>query len=247
MEQELPAIGSLESKCPSCSHPLDLPPERKTRCPYCGKAIYLRTRPADRKRVLLTEDQAELVKEQWAMIDGVHAEYVFHHKRVRNTKARLASRLGEAPTAEQVRLELLIEDGEIHARRHQWGMFSAVRREMAEIVRRTSGSSRALPEYLEVCYLQLNGPNNLAIHIDRLTGTPMVDSRLPPWDPKHGQVTPLALARTRQLIEETRLERKAIREMFLDAASNLRASLSLPLSANRAWRRLDKCLFREAE
>lgn len=244
MEQGLPAIGNLESKCPYCSHPLEHLPERKTRCPCCGNAIHVRTRPADRKCVLLTEDQAELVKEQWAIVDGVHAEYLFHRKRIRDARADLTVRLGGEPSAEQIRLELLIEDAKIHARNHQWGLFASVRQQMADIRRRTSRPVEALAEHLEVCYLQLNGPNNLATFMDRGRRTPILDPRFPSWDPKGGELLPLTLERTASLVEEACLGRETVRAMFIEAATRLRLSLELPLSSKRAWRRLSRQLFR---
>jgi hypothetical protein len=243
MEERLPAIGNLESQCPYCAHSLDPRPQRKSRCPHCGEEIHVLTRPVDRQRVLLTEDQAEKIKEQWAIVDGLHAEYLLHRRRVREARADLAATLGKKPSHDHVRFKLLIEDAETHARHHQWGFFCSVRQEMAEIVRRTSELKDALSEYLEVCYLQLNGPNNLVTHIRQGQRTPVLDRRFPPWDPKHGEVVPLTLERTRRLVEETGVAREAVREMFVKAASDVRPSLSLPLSPERAWRRLRRRLY----
>lgn len=245
MERGLPAIGNLESKCPYCFHTLERRPERKAKCPHCGKEIHVWPRPADRKRVLLTEDQAEAVKEQWAIVDGVHAQYLAHRKRVRDVRAKLTDRLGEKPSAEQVRSHLLTQDAMTHARNHQWGMFSSVRQEMAEILRRTSGSASALAKYLEVCYLQLNGPNNLATYMDKGIRTPVLDRRFPPWDSASGGLVPLTLARTRDLVQECALSQEATRAMFIESATSLRESLRLPLSPKRAWRKLSKRLFQK--
>ncbi len=40
-------------------------PERKTNCPHCGNAIFVRMRPYDRARVLLTEQQASRIEAEW--------------------------------------------------------------------------------------------------------------------------------------------------------------------------------------
>jgi uncharacterized Zn finger protein (UPF0148 family) len=51
--------------CPYCEEPLPKRPKRKTICPHCGNAIYVRVRPLDRARVLLTEAQTRQVENEW--------------------------------------------------------------------------------------------------------------------------------------------------------------------------------------
>ena len=58
-------IGRLGSDCPYCERALPKRPERKTACPYCGEWIYVRSRPLDRARVLLTGQQASQVEAEW--------------------------------------------------------------------------------------------------------------------------------------------------------------------------------------
>ena len=49
-------IGSLDS-CPYCAKTLIKIPKRKVECPFCNEFIYVKTRPTDQARVLVTEDQ----------------------------------------------------------------------------------------------------------------------------------------------------------------------------------------------
>ena len=51
-------IGEIDS-CPYCNKKLEIIPKAKKKCPHCGKYILSRTRPLDRKKVLLTENQAK--------------------------------------------------------------------------------------------------------------------------------------------------------------------------------------------
>jgi DNA-directed RNA polymerase subunit RPC12/RpoP len=49
-------IGSLDS-CPYCAKALIKIPNRKVECPFCNELIYVKTRPTDQARVLVTEEQ----------------------------------------------------------------------------------------------------------------------------------------------------------------------------------------------
>lgn len=64
-------IGEID-KCPHCKKQLINIPERKRKCEFCGDYIYVRTRPADRKRVLVTEDQTTEIEDQWTEVYTVN-------------------------------------------------------------------------------------------------------------------------------------------------------------------------------
>lgn len=63
---DLTEIGVTGDECPYCGQPLPKRPGRKAKAPCCGKPIFVRTRPADGKSVLLREDQLPLLESQWA-------------------------------------------------------------------------------------------------------------------------------------------------------------------------------------
>lgn len=54
----------IGTKCPYCNAPLNPVPQRKKKCPSCGKFIFVRTRPSDRQRVLVTEEGAKRIDEE---------------------------------------------------------------------------------------------------------------------------------------------------------------------------------------
>lgn len=58
-------IGRLDNVCPTCKTTLAKRPGSKTKCQRCGGLIFVRTRPFDRQRVLLTEAQAKIVEGEW--------------------------------------------------------------------------------------------------------------------------------------------------------------------------------------
>ncbi|MCW5723482.1 MAG: hypothetical protein KIS81_00825 [Maricaulaceae bacterium] len=65
---ELGLIGKLEAVCPHCESSLPKFPVRKTACRACGGINYVRTRPFDRKRVLVTASEAEEVEAMWSAL-----------------------------------------------------------------------------------------------------------------------------------------------------------------------------------
>jgi hypothetical protein len=66
----LKEIGFVDAICPYCSSALEKKPSRKKKCPDCGNFIYVRTRPIDRERVLVTEEQTAEIDRQWEIMSG---------------------------------------------------------------------------------------------------------------------------------------------------------------------------------
>lgn len=64
-QPEFSALGTTESVCPYCMAKLEKFPQRKTKCKSCGQPIYSRTRPLDGEKVLIREDEIELLEDQW--------------------------------------------------------------------------------------------------------------------------------------------------------------------------------------
>jgi len=65
LDKRFSEIGRLDDVCPNCGTALAKRPGSKTKCQRCGGLIFVRTRPFDRKRVLLTEVQAKIVEAEW--------------------------------------------------------------------------------------------------------------------------------------------------------------------------------------
>jgi DNA-directed RNA polymerase subunit RPC12/RpoP len=65
---KLSELGRIDSVCPYCERELSRRPERKSRCPHCGDSVFVRIRPFDRKRVLLTEQQTSAEESEWTAL-----------------------------------------------------------------------------------------------------------------------------------------------------------------------------------
>ena len=62
------ASGPIElasAACPYCGVVQDPPPQRRKKCRDCGEVIHTRTDRVERKRYLLTADEAERRKREW--------------------------------------------------------------------------------------------------------------------------------------------------------------------------------------
>ena len=53
------------NKCPYCKKRLEKVPSRKKKCDFCGKYIYIRTRPKDKKKVLVKKDEINKIEKEW--------------------------------------------------------------------------------------------------------------------------------------------------------------------------------------
>ncbi len=55
-----------EPICPYCKATLKKTPQRKTKCPFCEKPIFVKSTPTDRNKHLMTEEEAIEVESKWA-------------------------------------------------------------------------------------------------------------------------------------------------------------------------------------
>ena len=53
MGNKLIEIDVEKQECPYCHKKLSKVLKRKTKCEFCGKSIYVRTRPKDMKKILI--------------------------------------------------------------------------------------------------------------------------------------------------------------------------------------------------
>ena len=103
-------IGNTEAVCPHCDHVLEKKPGRKKKCPHCGDFIYVRTRPIDRQRVLVTLEQAEEIEDQWSNQVSARSFPVGDANRIAKEKAKLKKRFGAEPSENDVSWSILNQD-----------------------------------------------------------------------------------------------------------------------------------------
>lgn len=81
-------------ECPYCQGILVKVPARKTKCPHCGKYIFVRTQPKDKKRVLVTEEQAAAIDYEWESQQAANDHFVGGQEEFYREKELLKKRFG---------------------------------------------------------------------------------------------------------------------------------------------------------
>ena len=242
---QLKEIGTLEDVCPYCSALLKKRPQRKAKCRDCGHFILVRTRPADRKRVLVTEHQAEEIEAQWAEIHSVPPCRISWKEGFNEEKQRLTTKFGHEPSDNDVTWSLLNKELLDHSAKQHWGLYRNALFEMGEVLRAESKLVEALSRYLEVCYLDLNGPKNQGPidESERKLLREMFGEDIRPFKSEDGELYPGMLYYAEYVIRKLGLQSDAVRDRFLSAAATLQKALGLPVSAEAAWTRLKNELF----
>ena len=65
MNNKLIGIENTKKECPYCFKKLSKIIKRKTKCKFCKKPIYVRTRPSDMKKILIKETEIKKVEIEW--------------------------------------------------------------------------------------------------------------------------------------------------------------------------------------
>lgn len=226
-----------ETLCPHCGSAFDRPPQRKTKCKSCGNVVFVRTRPKDRQRVLVTPEQAAALEEEWSQ--------QYEYARVIRTarpgfdaeKAALTQKFGGTPKNTDVTWSVLNKERLRHAAENKWGLYRNNTLDMADVLRVEGRLEGAVRFYLEVCYLDLNGPDNVGPISDSapLAKYPRFSSRLAGL--ASGVVYLLATTRAKALMTDD-----ALRSLFFMHAAEIRTALDLPIPPEDAWPILQEAL-----
>jgi len=238
-KRSLHPVGNVDVMCPHCNQRLEKKPGRKKKCPHCGEFIFVRTRPSDEKQVLVTEAQAEEIEEQWSIVNGTHESYLAKKRRFTSEKAKLAKHFGREPSDNDVTWSLLNQELMEHASQQNWGLFRNAKMQMADILRKESKLPDALGMYFEICYLDLNGPNNMSGVTD-----PELLRQFPPWNPEQDAfIAPGIVDRIARIIQKTETDQSKAKELFTAQATKLKQSLRLPVPVTKAWTEVGKAVY----
>jgi hypothetical protein len=216
--------------CPYCSSKLDKSPLRKTKCPYCHNYIFVRTNMITNEKMLLTEEQVnklEAERQKVSIIEsilmndsGIRAEF-------KKVKDELKNENKKAPDMD-ILWGLLNEKSSEYAKRNLWGLFRNTRYDMLEILNAEGRLEDALGMALEVCYYDINGPNNIT------TNNPAILKEFPPFDPELGFVAPALVFSIKELKDKLNLKWEDIKDLFLKRANQVRMSI-MRVSPKKAW------------
>ena len=99
---------------------------------------------------------------------------------------------------------------------------------------------KTLATHLELCYLDLNGPQNSTARERELT-------KEAPFDPRQGVLAPSIVNVTNVYIERLGLTRAETKALFYKHNSKHLSRLNLPLSIDKGWNKLESDLIFEHE
>lgn len=227
-------IGSTEKNCPYCGIALTKFPGRKSKCKACQNYIYVRTRPSDEQRILVKESELVRVEELWAIKNGTHEDFLYKRKKYNDEREFLRVKLNREPTDSDIQVSLLQKQLPEHAKNGDWGLYRNSKMSIAKLFFKSKNYEAALKEYLEVQFLDLNGPNNAT----RMNGVPL--KGCPAFTPDAAFIAPGIVYEIERIANKLNLDISSVKDEFISYSEILRKELKLPLTAKAAWNKLKK-------
>lgn len=227
-------IGLTEKKCPYCGVSLSKFPGRKTKCKGCQNYIYVRTRPSDDQKILVTENEIIRVEELWAIKNGTHADFLNKRKNYNDEREFLRVKYNRQPTDSEIQISILQKELPAHAKNCDWGLYRNAKMSIAKLFFKATNYEAALKEYLEVQFLDLNGPNNAI----RMNGEPLKGYQA--FTPNTAFIAPGIVYEIERIANKLNLDIASIEDQFISSSEILHRELKLPLTAKAAWKRLKK-------
>jgi hypothetical protein len=149
------------AKCPSCKQALKKIPAAKTKCPYCHQFLYVRTRPEDCARLVVTGADAKRIETDYQIVAGAREpdfRYITTESEVQAERERLTQSFktkGHAePSDDDVKWAIL--NRKVLESATSQGMEDRnIRYTMADFLARRWKLWEALGHYLMVCGFDL--------------------------------------------------------------------------------------------
>jgi hypothetical protein len=224
--------------CPSCRAQITGTPRNGDLCPRCGSRYYLRKKPNSPTLFLLSAAQAAAFDQNapHPAAPAAPAQGV-QNGRARTPRPRNALGIDKRRfnwvwvhgTAEgqwrQLKRSLTL-----HARDGNWLLYRNARFEMAEVRRKQDRLREALELYLEVWYLDLNGPRDCW----GVSGVRRIYEDAP-FQPADGLTTPVVARWVNRIAERLYVDVLQLEREFGQIATRLYQSMHLPVTPRDAW------------
>lgn len=229
----VPPIDSREAKCPNCLGILKKVPGSKTKCPLCGKFMFIRTDPHTRTRVVVTEDGAEHIDDETAKMNGTWEDRLKEKQKIAKAKAELTERFGGVePSKEDLEWNLAIKDSMEYAKKHWWSSYALNQNKKAGMLHKRGKPKLALNLYLQVAYLEHNGVQES--EADAASRKMMAEIGFKEFDPDKANLPPYSINDVKALIKELDLNVDTIESLFLTEMGKVKIG-KLPISPNKSW------------
>ena len=234
-------IGETD-KCPCCKEKLNKIPKRKSKCPHCNEYIYSRTRPSDRKKVLVTEKEKEEIELEWSRYHETR-EYsdLMENDDFSSAKEDLTKQFGKEPSLNNVKWRVYNERMKKYASQRQWGLYRVNKFYIAELLQRENRLKQALSVMFEVLYLDANGGSNtLLVDGHPLSKKELDEGGIKEFDPKLAFLAPRVIESVQDLISELNFSIDQAKRLFILTNKKTKPSKDMPISEEKAWKKIQK-------
>jgi hypothetical protein len=195
--------------------------------------MFVRTRPKDRIRAVVTKQTANQIDQEWNVAGGIRDPFSGKEEEFEKERTALTKKYSKQYSIDDVKWSHFNRQLINHIKERNWGLHSSTRYEMAEHLRGSMDLKRALETYLEVCYLDINGPMNLGA-----PGKHGID--MPPYDPELGSIPPAVVDHIQRISAYLKLQKPQVRKIFLDHNADIAKRMRLPLTPEVCWLKLEK-------
>jgi len=229
-------IGKMDS-CPYCNRKLKVIPKAKKKCPYCEKYIFVRTRPLDRKKVLIREDQKEDLEKEW---EKYHAqkeeESLTEDSQYMEAKKELKKQFGKEPSVNDVKWRKIGKEEIEHVKKRQWGLYRNNQLDKVNILSKEGKHLQALESLLFICYLDINGPNNVGI----ISRKEMDEYGIKEFNPKMAFLAPGIISMINDLVDQLKITETELKKLFINTNEKMKPMKNMPVSLEYAWKKLSQ-------
>ncbi|MCG2720058.1 MAG: hypothetical protein L6266_05025, partial [Nanoarchaeota archaeon] len=248
--KDLKKIGETK-KCPYCKKSLEIIPKRKKKCVFCGEFIYVRTRPSDRKKVLVTDKGKEEIEKQWVIYLQIREEKelaFLYPKEYKKAEEELRKKWGTKPTFKDIKWIILQKQVLKYASEKQWGLYRNSKLEMYYIFKNENKNKEALEILFEVCYLDLNGADNVILINKKISSNKVI--KKPGTDEfnlKEAFLAPAVVFWIQEIMDVFKLSDLEAKNLFLKVNKE-RSPYPynfMPFSLEEAWKKLKQTLKQE--
>ena len=190
----------------------------------------VRTDPDSRKRLLVTEAQAQEIERRWSQKSLYSRVVRTDRPGFAEEREMLARKFGGPPRDTDVLWSLLNKERLRHASEQKWGLYRNATLDMGDVLRVENRPKDAARFFLEVCYLDLNNPTNYGP-----MPYPELQARFPRWQADPNGLASGVLGLIDTVADEAELSIEALHDIFMQEAKRNHQSLDLPLSSEDAW------------
>lgn len=234
-------IDLRKAECPECHEKLKKVPGAKTKCPHCLKLMFVRTTPKTNTRVIVTQDEANLIDDEWAVINGTIGDVIEARYEHYAVKEQMKSDNGVEPSEYEITLVIYNKRLQEHYKNKDWGLYRCVRYEIGILLKRENKFKEGLFSFLEVAYIDLNGPNNMGGNYSQ-----ECLKLYPEFAPENsGDLPPGMLGELYGMINKLQIDKEEVKELFLQHNINVYSYLGMPLKPEECWPVVEKAIWND--